>query len=145
MKNRLLIGILTVVLGLVLVIGPLTFLPNCGEGMPCFFTAHGEPGVGGVIAVLGLLLLVFKNPSVRLGLSAAAALNGILALLLPGVLIGVCHNPDMSCRTLTLPALLILSGLVTVVSVVNVVYLWKITKGAHQNDKTADDHQPLRP
>lgn len=78
--------------------------------MKCRWTAQAELGIGLLISVLGALLIVFKSKQIRIGLSLSAALNGILALLIPTVLIGVCENAHMTCRALALPALSVLSG-----------------------------------
>lgn len=91
--------------------------------MKCHWAARAELGIGLVIAVLGLLLIIFRSAQVRIGLSIALGLNGILALLIPTVLIGVCGNVKMTCRSLSLPALVILASMVTVAAAANVFYL----------------------
>ncbi len=169
MKNRLITGILFVILGGIISLGPQTIFPVCGvhtakhaetensremdelknmgeEGhkndqttentgenapatmkantvMRCHWTAQAEIGLGIEIALLGFLLFVFRSRQIRLGLSLALILNGILTMLVPTVLIGVCDSEHMVCRSLTLPALVILASTVIVISVVNVFFL----------------------
>jgi hypothetical protein len=177
MKNRLISGIILVVLGALIALGPITIFPVCGIGdshaaemgdgeqamqgdgtdaqpamgegahggeqpamggsggessaessttvMKCFWTARAELGIGALIAIVGVLLIVLKSRQIRLGLSLAAALNGILALLVPTALIGVCGHASMQCRIGTLPALVILSSFVIIVAALNTVYLSK--------------------
>jgi len=91
--------------------------------MACFWTGRAVLGVGALIAVSGVFFFIFKSKQIRLGLSLAAGLNGILTLLIPTVLIGVCEGRHMSCRTLTLPALTVLSMLTIAAAAVNVIYL----------------------
>jgi hypothetical protein len=93
--------------------------------MKCFWTARAELGIGALIVILGALLIVFKSRQLRIGLSLAAALNGILALLVPTLLIGVCDHASMQCRIGTLPALVILSSFVIAVAALNAIYLFR--------------------
>lgn len=97
--------------------------------MKCHWTAQALLGVGILIAILGALLIVFASKQVRLGLSIALALNGILAFLIPNVLIGVCGSAHMLCRTLTLPANSVISGIAVVAAIANAAYLWKADRG----------------
>lgn len=172
MKNRLITGILAILLGGFIAFGPLTIFPVCGVNAPeqtpgqtaekmgeagtnsqatmqnaeeaggqsdampanlvmkCHWTARVELGAGILIALLGVLLILFRSAQVRLGLSLSLILNGTLALLAPTALIGVCGGAHMTCRTLTLPALAVLSAAVIFVSAVNAAYLaHRIGKG----------------
>jgi hypothetical protein len=128
MKNRLFPGISFIVLGLLIAIGPFTIFQVCKWDMmimKCFWTARAELGAGILIAILGILTLLFASSRIRLGLSISAALNGILVLLIPTVLIGVCEESLLPCRVLTLPSLVILSSILIVISFVNVIVLLK--------------------
>lgn len=91
--------------------------------MKCHWTAQIELGLGVLIALLGVLLLLSKSGDVRLGLSLSLILNGLLVLIIPAVLVGVCGSIHMSCRSLTLPALIILSSAVVFAAAANVYYL----------------------
>ncbi len=165
MKNRLISGILFIVLGVLIAIGPITFIPVCGvhalgnsedvcktsdtkmndtktdvtkdDGdkssmemssnmvMTCHWTARAELGIGFVIAILGVLLIVLQSAQIRIGIHISLTLNGILALLIPNTLIGVCKHPHSQCHSLTLPALTILSIVVILAAIINVIYLYK--------------------
>jgi hypothetical protein len=148
MKNRLLTGIVFLVLGLFIAIGPQTIISVCSTQahaessmhtpnehtatdtassvkppMKCHWTGKAELGVGIVIAVLGVFILLSSNLHLRLGLSVGAGLNAILAISIPTFLIGVCGNVKMQCKSLTFPALLVAGGLVLLVSVINILWL----------------------
>jgi hypothetical protein len=137
MKNRLLTGILFIILGGLIAIGPQTIFPVCevhmagpasmsipaGTVMKCHWAARAELGVGFLIGLIGVFLIIFQSRQIRLGLSLALILNGILALLIPTALIGVCSSAHMTCRSLTLPALIIISSVIIVASAANVLYL----------------------
>ena len=139
MKNRLLTGIVFLVLGLFIAIGPQTIISVCSTQahaessmhtpnehtatdtassvkppMKCHWTGKAELGVGIVLS---------SNLHLRLGLSVGAGLNAILAISIPTFLIGVCGNVKMQCKSLTFPALLVAGGLVLLVSVINILWL----------------------
>jgi len=103
--------------------GKTSMTMTSSKVMQCHWTAQAEIGIGILIALLGVLQLVFKSRQVRSGLGLALILNGMLALLIPTLLIGVCGSVHMTCRSLALPALVILSGVTVVASAVNVSYL----------------------
>lgn len=136
------------ILGLLIAFGPIIIFPVCGmqveetggeigkeiqEGvmqpkMKCLWTARAELGIGILIAILGMLHFILGSNQVRIGLSIAAALNGVLAFLIPKTLIGVCKKAGMMCLIGTLPALTILSGLVIAMGVLNTFYLYRLSK-----------------
>lgn len=171
MKNRLINGILFIILGAFIAFGPQTIFPVCGVHsskkasgheteqkkdqmsmqmddkqsdssnqnasenkmtmgtgmvMKCFWTARAELGLGILIAILGALQIVFQSVQLRLGLNISIILNGILALLIPISLIGVCDSKHMSCHSLTLPALAVISSFLIIAALVNAIYLFKI-------------------
>lgn len=149
------------VFGLLIALGPQFIFPVCeipggSHGlkepasmitpMICHWTARAELGAGLVIAFQGLLLILFSGSQIRFGLNAAIGLNGILALLLPSVLIGVCGNTRMNCRSLTLPALVIFSTFVIAGSVINGIYLYQTgrTGGRTYEGKATDGHSAVK-
>ncbi len=99
--------------------------------MKCHRTARAELGVGLLISILGALLLVFASKQLRGWLSLLITLSGILALLIPTALIGVCGGAHMICRTLALPALSVISSIVIIASLINASYLFKSAKGGN--------------
>ena len=138
--TRWISGILFIVLGLLIAIGPQLFFQPCdgtlqicvnGEPsdkfvpMKCHWSAMAEVGVGGAIALLGVLLLCFRRAQIRFGISLAQVPLGIAAILLPTQLIGVCSNPQMKCNELMFPMLIVLGSLVIALSLANAFLLFK--------------------
>jgi hypothetical protein len=137
MKNRLIIGIAITLLGLLLAVGTQTIFPVCETGenvMKCFWTGRAATGIGGVIAVIGILLLVFGNKRTRTGLLLSLVPIGIYAVLIPNLLIGVCGGAHMDCRALALPAITIIGAAVSVVAAVSAFWLFKTAKGKDTNE-----------
>jgi len=135
MKNRIITGVSFVILGVLIAIGPLYIFKVCSpmgkEVMKCFYTAKAEIGVGSLIAILGVLLFVFKSAQTRFGVSISVTFAGILAGLIPTVLIGVCSMPAMHCHMVTLPAIIVLSVLTIAGSIINSLYLFSLIKRDH--------------
>ena len=126
MKNRISISILFILSGLLVVLVPTVLFPVCSTEkmkMACYFTKKAEIGLGIVIAAIGALYFFFKNEGVRLGLSLTQILLSALVLLYPTKLIGICKNTEMACRVKTLPALIVVTVLLGVVSIGNSLYL----------------------
>jgi hypothetical protein len=128
MTKRFLTGILFIILGLLVAIGPQTLFSVCGahdgKFMKCHWTAQAELGIGFIVAILGLLLILIASRQFRIGISIGIFLNAILVLLIPNILIGVCGSLHMNCRILTLPALNILGVLIALIAVINIWFLW---------------------
>jgi hypothetical protein len=132
MKNRIIIGIVITLLGLLLVVGVQTGFPVCEAGekiMKCFWTGRAASGIGGVITVIGILLLIFKDKRTRIGLLLSLIPIGIYAVLIPNLLIGVCGGAHMDCRALALPAITIIGAAVIVFTTASTVWLFKTDKG----------------
>lgn len=143
MNNRIIVSILMMILGLLVIFVPTFILPVCpptevisqsADGhnhsvafkfMKCYWTAKAEIGVGGVIAVLGLVMLLAKSSLVRLGISMSLACIAVLVAAIPTILIGVCPGELMPCNIGTLPALLLLAGTIFIIAVLNSFYLCK--------------------
>lgn len=128
MTKRIFTGIIFIILGLLVAVGPHTLFPVCGardgKFMKCHWTSQAELGLGLIIAVLWLLLILFASRQLRIGISIGILLNAILVLLIPNLLIGVCGGLHMNCRSLTLPALNILGVSAALTAVINVWFLW---------------------
>ncbi|MDR2160366.1 MAG: DUF4418 family protein [Treponema sp.] len=127
MKNRIISGSGAIVFGLLVALGPQFLFEVCpvtGDAvMKCHWSARAEIGVGAVIAALGIALVFFVNPHTRLGLTIGIFLSGILALLIPHVLVGGCSMPSMACRKIAFPAITVISVLLLITMVLNVLYL----------------------
>lgn len=84
--------------------------------MVCSWSERATEGVGGLIAIMGLISLFMKQSARALSLAMAA--SGVLMILIPLVLIGTCKSPMMACNLSLKPGVLVLSGLITVVGLV---------------------------
>jgi hypothetical protein len=127
MKNRIVSGSAVIIFGLLIALGPQFLFKVCpvvGDMiMKCHWSAQAEIGIGGLIAALGIALVIFSNPQTRLGLTIGIFLSGILALLIPHVLIGGCSMHSMACRKITFPAITVISILLLMAAALNGLYL----------------------
>lgn len=134
MKNRIIIGIIVMLAGFLYMLIPQFILPVCeyvsgnGPPMKCFWSARTELGLGAAVIFGGLLLLLLGNTAARLGISLMLLAVAILGAAIPTVIIGVCRSDYMPCRAGTLPALMILSGLLVIFLLFNILYLAKANK-----------------
>jgi hypothetical protein len=97
--------------------------------MLCFWTARAEFGLGLLVIFGGLLLALSKTTERRLGVTLMLAGTAVFGAAIPYALIGVCLAESASCRAGTLPALLILSALLLLFSLINCRYLSAASKG----------------
>lgn len=123
-------GIIFLILGILVAIGPSTLFSVCGpmedgKFMKCHWTAQAELGIGLGIVVLAVLLLIFVSKQIRIGILQGIAVLSALVILFPTLLIGVCGGEHMPCNALTRPALLVLGAVTLVFALVNIITLWK--------------------
>lgn len=140
MKLRAIISIPIIIIGVLIAFGPQTIFPVCSpEGdmiMKCFWTARAALGTGLAITVLGLLGLIIPNLNVLAGLELGVLLNGVLVILYPTALIGVCTSAEMHCHSLTQPALVILGAILIVWTAVTAIYLFRKYQAQAKKENT---------
>jgi hypothetical protein len=90
--------------------------------MPCGYSARAETGIGALIIVAGGLLMARRTPETRQAVGVFSLACGVLVVLFPTIIIGMCRSADHPCRQLTLPALEILG---VVVIIIGGYLLWK--------------------
>lgn len=96
-------------------------LENGGQmPMKCHWTAIAEIGMAVPLLAAGVLMMVSTRKESLRNLSLLGGLQGILIILLPTWLIGVCANPNMVCNSTMKPALIMLGGLTVVLGVIGV-------------------------
>jgi len=126
------LAILIVILAILIGVLPQFF--NCqydGKGlvladgrqvpMKCYWTARASLAVAILLLALGLLLAFSRQQETRRALAFLGAIAGILVILLPTWLIGVCQHPGASCNLVMKPALILMGILVVVASVAGLV------------------------
>jgi len=91
--------------------------------MKCHWSARAELALALPLLVTGVLMLVNRRKQTLRSLSIVALTLGIVTMLVPTYLIGVCTNPDMICAMLMRPTVLLAGALTVVVSIVALVYL----------------------
>jgi len=129
------LGVLLVLLGILVAVGPWFIFPVCeiygsylqtASGMkmpmPCGWTARAETGVGALIVVAGGLLIARRTPETKQAVGIFSVAAGALVILLPTYLIGMCRLADHPCRQLTLPSLEILG---VAILIIGGYLLWK--------------------
>jgi len=129
------VGALLILLGVVIALTSWLLFPVCEMHglfvetkagvmlpMPCGYTARAESAVGALIVVAGGLLIARNSPETRQAVGIFSIAHGILVILFPTALIGMCRMADHPCRQLTLPALEILG---IAVIIIGVFLFWK--------------------
>jgi hypothetical protein len=122
------IGGLLVLLGIVIALTGWYIFPVCEMHglftetktgvklpMPCGYSARAETGIGALIVVAGGLLLARNTSETRQAVGVFGLACGVLVVLFPTVIIGMCRLADHPCRQLTLPALEILGIIVIII------------------------------
>ncbi|HSJ53696.1 MAG TPA: DUF4418 family protein [Anaerolineae bacterium] len=92
--------------------------------MKCHWTARAELGLALPLLAVGAMMPFSKNKGSRRILGIAGAALGIVTILLPTELIGVCMSPEMPCVSTMKPALLLMGALVTAIGLVTVGFAW---------------------
>jgi hypothetical protein len=127
-------GIVAVVLGFLIAVVPHYVFPVCqyfgmlvqtasGTYLPmkCYWTAMAEVALGALIVLAGLLLVVSRQAETRRALGFLLGALGIVVVLVPTYLIGVCASPDHPCRIATQPALILLGAVTTIVGIITIL------------------------
>lgn len=123
-KNKI-TGIVIALLGLLTALIPTVIFKVCaamdGKFMKCHWTSQVEVALGIAVLVLGLLIVLAKENAASSAYAVASAINGVLVILIPTVVIGVCGSADMPCNSGTKPALIIAGALIIVVALINTI------------------------
>jgi hypothetical protein len=122
------IGILLVILALVVGVVPqftdcqsqgraLTLENGKTVAMKCHWTGEAELALAIPMLAVGIMMIFYakRKDAIRV-LAILGIVMGILVILIPTVLIGVCALPDMLCNSLMKPILILSGILITVLS-----------------------------
>lgn len=128
MKNKWLISITLMISGVFIAIGPQTIIKVCDWSkmqMKCYWSSRAEIGIGLILVVLGVLYLLFEQWQVKISISILGISSGIIAILIPTILIGGCADKRMVCQSLSFPAIYLIS-VVTIIAVLgNSIYIFR--------------------
>ena len=93
--------------------------------MKCHWTGRAELGLGLPLLTVGLAMLFSRRKESFRNLGLVGLSLGIVTILLPTVLIGVCGMPDMPCHSILEPALILMGVLVVGISLAVAVSNWR--------------------
>ena len=136
-KNKIsaLLSVVLLALSLVLAFGVKYVFHSCPVSMekgamimPCHWAEQAIFATGIALAVMSVLLFVFRKAGERAALSTAMLPVTIMAMLFPQIIIQICMMPDMHCRTTMRPAVIAVTAVLLVVEVINIVINLKEAK-----------------
>ena len=118
------LAVIIIILALIVIIVPqftncdadgrsLTLESGKQVPMKCLWSARAELALGIPLLVLGVLMLLARVKETTRSLSILGVVQGILIILIPTSLIGVCMAPDMICNSILKPTMLVV-GIVTI-------------------------------
>jgi hypothetical protein len=125
---RTVLGVGLILLALVLAIAPaftdceshgktLATADGRSVSMKCHWTGIAEIAAAIPLGIAGLFTLRGRGRETKRLAAIVGGASGLMAILLPTVLIGTCMNPAMTCNLLMRPILLS-SGILAVVATV---------------------------
>ena len=118
-------AVLLLVLAAVIAVGSVTVLGPCvhadGSEAPCSRARQGVLIAGCVLAVLAVLIFLFRAPAARIILFFLSLCASAAGILLPGAILPLCRMDTMHCRAVMQPAMIILFAAALIVSVVGII------------------------
>ncbi len=131
MKNKLITTITYLFIAILLIVGPHTIFKVCEvmeKPMRCYYSARAEIGIAVILLVIAILYFFTKTKRERVLVNIAVIPIGIVALLIPSILIGGCGMKTMACQAATFPAIYAISALMMIFSLFNIFNLTKSDK-----------------
>jgi len=89
--------------------------------MRCYWTARAELGVALPLLAAGALFFFSRRKETRRALAVIVCALGVVAVLLPTVLIGVCEQSSAVCNTTMRPILLVTGGLTVIIGLITLL------------------------
>jgi hypothetical protein len=89
--------------------------------MKCYWTAHAEIAAGVPLLALGLLMALSRFKESIRNLSVLGIILGIITILLPVMIIGVCATPTMLCVTVMKPLMITCGAVAILASIVALI------------------------
>ncbi len=103
-----------------------TPMANTMKSPKCQSSATSEIAVAVPLFGVGAVLTFSRRKNMILGLSAAGAALGVMAIALPAALTGTCSMPSMLCNTAMKPVVYTLGSLAVVGSVIGMIITSKV-------------------
>jgi uncharacterized membrane protein len=92
-----------------------------GAYMNCHKANEAVAVLACLIVVGGIVLIFGKNRKVSIFLSAVVAAVSAVTAIVPGILVGLCMMPGMTCRSIFRPVNLICSAVILLSAAVRLV------------------------
>lgn len=99
--------------------------------MKCHWTGQAETALAVPMFFTGAMMLGSKRKETLRNLNALGIVLGVVVILLPTALIGVCANPEMICNSVMKPFLILTGSLIIALSGFGLV------KSLRQKEETA--------
>lgn len=114
--KQLIPAIVMTVLSLVILFGSFTFFAACpvtddAHIMSCHYAQVMVTAFGGLLTVLSVSALLLPHDKAKGGVCISAALVSVLTALTPSVLIPLCKMPQMHCRLVMQPFVILFASL----------------------------------
>jgi hypothetical protein len=104
----------------------------------CFYTARAEIAIAVPLFIIGAFMFISSRRETWRALSVLGFIEGLFAILLPTVLIGVCMKNTMICREAMEPTLYATGGLTMALSAAALVINELRGRAARQNTELTD-------
>ena len=89
--------------------------------MRCYWTARAELGVALPLLAAGVLFFFSRRKETRRAVAVLVCALGVVTMLLPTVLIGVCEQSSAVCNTTMRPILLVAGGLTVAIGLITLI------------------------
>lgn len=114
------------IISAVFFIGMLTFLKPCGpkeDGtfMSCHYAGTALIILSAGMLAISLLGLFLKDGAARTAVGALQFAFSVLALIIPGTVIGLCMMPEMRCRAVMRPGSIVFAVLMLLFSLAGIL------------------------
>ena len=101
-----------------MVVTPLYIFIPCDPPMHCHYSYLAEAGLAVIIAWAGLMMIAARGVEAARMLAGVTAVCGVLAILYPTEITGVCASPKMPCHFGLLPVWNLLGAAVICLSAI---------------------------
>ena len=126
------LGVIIIILALIVMLVPQftncsaegrTLILQNGKTVPmkCTWSARAELALGIPLLALGVLMLLSRRKETVRYLSVLGVILGVLVILIPTSIIGVCAGVDMDCHAILKPTMIVSGILIILVSLAALV------------------------